>query len=346
VEEVDGVRTIYIDPAYSAYYEDRLFDENHSALNRDGTLEPFIRMRSAFTGQGASVHTADRLFITRRVHDEPADYYSLGVLENYSALAARPDIRLRALVVLEPPVVAPHLYRDLPALTAAFDRVYVHNTEGDGYSLDGVNRGRLRKLFWPQPRSDVLDDLWSHGDRLRSVVVVNGNHKPASFAGELYSKRIEVMAELANLDAVDLFGRGWECWWSRNSMWWPYWRHRSSLMSIYKGACVSKFIVLSQYDFALCFENMAMKGYVTEKIFDCLYAGTIPIYLGAPDIAELIPDTCYVDFRNYRSVHELWRYLEGLSASEIDRMRAAGRGFIQSVEYLKYYDFLQNVITD
>ncbi|WP_374334978.1 glycosyltransferase family 10 domain-containing protein [Leeia sp.] len=338
------MQMIYIDPAYRAYYKDRLFDEHDPVLNRDDTLVPFIRMQAALSAQGVTVHTADFLFEGAAAHRGPADYYSFGMLENYASLATRADIKLRAFVIFEPPVVAPALYRELPALTAAFERVYVHNVVGDGYSLEGVNQQKLRKLYWPQPKTDVLAEIWQQGSRLRRMVVINGNHKPVSHAGELYSKRIEVMAQLADINVVDLYGRGWERWWSRNAMWLPYWRHRKTLMSIYKGACESKYTVLGGYDFALCFENMTMQGYVTEKIFDCLYAGTIPVYLGASDIASLIPEACYVDYRNYSSPQEMWRHLQEMPVSEVAIMREAGREFIQSIDYHKYFNFVQGIV--
>lgn len=335
-------KTIYIDPPYKAYYADRLFDQTDPVLNRDDTLAPFIRLREALARQGIAAHTADYL-MQQETPGQICEYYSLGVLENYEQLIALKNVRLQAFVMLEPPVVAPQLYRALPELTAAFEFVYVHNTEGDGYSLKGVDRSKLRKLYWPQPHKDVLLPFWNQSDRMRRMVMINGNHKPTSFAGELYSKRIEALAALGKLGKVDLYGRGWERWWSRNSMWVPYWRHKGALMAIYKGSCPSKYEVLSRYEFALCFENMAMKGYITEKIFDCLYAGTIPIYLGATDIADLIPAEAYVDCRKFSSWEEMQDNVMGISDAEILSMRVAGRAFLQSERGLKYYDSLLNV---
>lgn len=340
----DRPKTVYVDPSYKTYYEDRLFDHTDPVLNRDDTLAPFIRMRAALEQQGVAVHTADRL-LQRESQEQACDYYSLGVLENYEKLQACDDVRLQAFVVFEPPVVAPQLYRELPQLTAAFERVYVHNTEGDGYSLKGVDQSRLRKLYWPQPHKDVLLPFWNQGDRQRRMVMINGNHKPVSFEGELYSKRIEALAALARFGKVDLYGRGWERWWSRNSLWLPYWRHRGALMSVYKGACQSKYEVLSSYEYALCFENMVMKGYVTEKIFDCLYAGTIPLYLGATDISELIPEDTYIDCRQFTSWEQMQEILMKMQTEQIRSIKEAGRAFLQSEQGLKYYNSLLGIFS-
>ncbi len=43
---------------------------------------------------------------------------------------------------------------------------------------------------------------------------------------------------------------------------------------------------LSDYMFSVCIENDCYETYFTEKILDCFATGTIPIYLGAPDISK------------------------------------------------------------
>ena len=333
------MRNIYVDPAYEAYYQDRLFDENDLILNRDDTLAPYIRMRAALEQDGSTVHTADFL-LAQENGDQQIDYYCFGVLNNYQKLTARSNNRMRAFVIFEPPVVAPHLYRELPKLTKVFERVYIHNIAGHGYSLKGVDTSKLRKLYWPQPRIDVIEPYWDVESRSRRIVVINGNHKPASSHKELYSKRIEAMASLSGLGAIDLYGRGWERWWSRNSLWLPYWRHRKSLMSIYQGSCESKYKIMANYAFALCFENMEMKGYITEKIFDCFYAGTIPLYWGATDITDLIPKEAYIDVRQYTSWEQMHEALMCMSEQDIKSTREAGRAFLRSEQGLKYYDGL------
>ncbi len=77
-----------------------------------------------------------------------------------------------------------------------------------------------------------------------------------------------------------------------------------------------KLDVLSRYKFCLGFENTSFPGYITEKIFDCFLAGTIPIYMGAPDILDYIPRSCFVDLRRFNNYDELGEYLNAFSASE------------------------------
>jgi hypothetical protein len=336
---------VFIDPSYPAYYQDKIFDVTDTVLNREDTLAPFHRLRSVLSERGLGVHTADYL-LENRISGSESSYYSLGLLSNYPQLIGKQDVHLRAFLIMEPPVVAPKLYRALPELTRHFERVYVHNTVGDGYSLKGVDQSKLHTFCWPQPYLDVLEPYWSNLDRQRRIVVINGNHIPRSLRGQLYGKRIEAMASLAKLNVVDLYGRGWDKWWSHRSMWPPYWRNYKTLMSIYHGACESKYEVLSRYRFSLCFENMVMTGYVTEKIFDCFYAGTIPLYLGAKNIKSLIPPAAYVDCRQFGSWEEMSKKVMAMSDSEVDSMREAGRDFVQSEAGLKYYNSLLDIFIE
>lgn len=50
-----------------------------------------------------------------------------------------------------------------------------------------------------------------------------------------------------------------------------------------------KLEVLRQYQFCLAFENSLQSDYVSEKWYDCLVAGCVPIYLGAPNIDNYAP---------------------------------------------------------
>ena len=52
--------------------------------------------------------------------------------------------------------------------------------------------------------------------------------------------------------------------------------------------------------------------YVTEKIYDCLLAGTVPIYLGTTDIAEFVPPGSYIDATAHGGPSGLAVYLRHL----------------------------------
>jgi hypothetical protein len=340
------MNTIYIDPPYKVYFQNKLFDLTDSTLNRDDTLSPFAEVRSIKNNQGQDVHTADYLIEIVARGDTPANchYYSLGALENFRKFRGIKNVKFESIAIFEPPVVDSRPYEILPELTSTFKKVFLHNTLGDGYSLSDVNQSRLRKLYWPLYRKQVIEEYWQNKNRLNKVVVINGNHRPINKNCELYSSRIKAMMSLAKYNCIDLYGRGWSRWYSRSSMWLPYLLNYGTLMSIYKGHCESKYETLSNYKFCLCFENMEMGGYVTEKIFDCFYAGTIPLYLGASDIEKIIPVDTFIDCRRFSCWKDLHDFVMTLSNTDIEIMKFKGKKFIESDLISKHNNFLKNFL--
>jgi hypothetical protein len=69
--------------------------------------------------------------------------------------------------------------------------------------------------------------------------------------------------------------------------------------------------------FCLAFENTIEPDYVTEKFYQPLLAGTVPVYRGAPNIDEFAPgDHCYIDATRFDSPRELAQYLSELACNE------------------------------
>ena len=56
--------------------------------------------------------------------------------------------------------------------------------------------------------------------------------------------------------------------------------------------------VFHKYKFILCIENSYSNGYITEKIFNCFFARTIPLYKGSPIINEYINNLSFIDLNN------------------------------------------------
>lgn len=321
---------VFIDPGSHHFAENRLFDLKNETLNRDGTLLPFVRMRDRLASKGVPVYTADYLRRGENVA-EHNHYWSMGHTAGYEEFKGRDDVTLKGFLLYEPPLVVPKTYALLETLAHDFETVYLHNTIGDGYKLTKSMIPKLAKLHVPQPYVSEVEPYWGVAERQNKIVVIAGNHNPRLRKPEYYSRRIHAIRSLAKTGDIDLFGRGWERWWSKQSAWPTYWLNRSSLMASYRGTCASKLEVLSRYRFSLCFENTPVTGYLTEKIFDCLYAGTVPVYLGAPDIAKLVPPAAYVDMNKFASYKEMWRSVKAMSESDWQDMREAGREFLRTV---------------
>jgi alpha-1,3-fucosyltransferase 10 len=79
----------------------------------------------------------------------------------------------------------------------------------------------------------------------------------------------------------------------------------------------TKLDTISRYKFYLAFENSVAPDYVTEKLFDALMAGTVPIYLGAPNVDDFLPgDNAIINVRDFPTPHGLARYIKALLADE------------------------------
>jgi alpha-1,3-fucosyltransferase 10 len=67
---------------------------------------------------------------------------------------------------------------------------------------------------------------------------------------------------------------------------------------------------IARYKFTFAFENSISRVYVTEKFFDPLLAGSVPVYLGAPNIEEFAPGRqCFIDATHFDTPRALARYL-------------------------------------
>lgn len=120
-----------------------------------------------------------------------------------------------------------------------------------------------------------------------------------SNAGER-SGRTEYARELMRHLAVDSYGR------CLNNRILPEDRGRDTLRR-----------VIRDYRFTLAFENSIDRDYVTEKFFAPLAAGSVPVYLGAPNVSDFAPgEHCHLDVRDFAGPRELADHLNALAADE------------------------------
>jgi hypothetical protein len=147
---------------------------------------------------------------------------------------------------------------------------------------------------------------------------------------ELQSKRLEAIEFFGNLDRIIIFGPGWDEL-QRLPLKWQK-RLKMILRNLNPEPCdyKNKIETISNYKFAICFENVAYLGYVTEKIIDCFVAGTIPIYFGAPDVQDFIPKEAFIDMRAFDSWERLNNYLDAFGEEDALKMIYAGREFLNT----------------
>jgi len=144
---------------------------------------------------------------------------------------------------------------------------------------------------------------------------------------QLHDRRLELLECLAQRREIDVFGSGWDH--LENLP--PRWEERlRRVPGVFRGPCDDKRVTMRGYRFGIAYENTACPGWVTEKIVDCFVAGIVPVYLGAPDIAEFVPAGGFLEAARFASPEDLADRMRSMPATEAMAMLAAGRGYLKS----------------
>lgn len=347
--------TLWIDPFSHHFQDDRLFDfakEKRSigtVFGGDHILAPYAFLYDWLTARGIRVHTADRL-LRGKTCSGTNIYISFGIWKNYRKLAQRRDVSLSAFFAFEGPIVDPAMYLELASVQDYFQRIYSFS---DGDSLKPFLRRPLscQRFQIPQSFDGVREEIWNRQDR-GFLVMINSNRLPCLYVQELYTERMRALEFFGRTGDIDLYGLGWD-----GSPYRPfrirlpgtlqrlgrlglhYWECLRpdpllrAARRVWRGPTLNKGETLAKYTFSLVFDNQILSGWITEKIFDCFFCGTIPIYWGAPDIEEYIPKECFIDMRRFSGYPELRTYLKSLSAQEICAYREQARAFLGSPRF-------------
>lgn len=135
----------------------------------------------------------------------------------------------------------------------------------------------------------------------RKLATLIAGDKGSSHPFELYSHRVRTIRwfEATAPQDFDLYGQGWS----------------SAMFPSYRGSTADKLATLSQYRFAICYENASnIPGYITEKMLDCLRAGVVPVYGGAPNISRWVPEDCFIHIGDFSSYFDLYERLRSMDA--------------------------------
>ena len=72
-----------------------------------------------------------------------------------------------------------------------------------------------------------------------------------------------------------------------------------------------KLCILRHHRFVLTYENSEAEDYVTEKLFQALKSGSVPIYWGDPSVVDILPHPdAIVDVRKFATAFDLAMYVE------------------------------------
>ena len=162
---------------------------------------------------------------------------------------------------------------------------------------------------------------------------------------QLQDMRYELIGEMLRRDLLDLYGRGWDRLFRI-----PPSTAKKISPFVKKGGVPiveNKGEIISAYRFNICFENLSYPGYITEKIFDALLSKTIPVYCGAPDISDFIPENIYIDASKFKKISNLIDYLANINVTEANEIIENGQKFLRSSKGEKFsYEVIADEIIE
>jgi glycosyltransferase involved in cell wall biosynthesis len=319
---------VFLDPFSYHFYGNGIFDPE-SSLNRDGCFRPWLHLRDRLAERGIEIHTADYLFDGSR-RSAVNVYTSFGIHTRFPKIAKRDDVLLNAFYLFETMMHAEEMYRKLPELSRHFRTVYSWtDAETLAPYAGGGEPFRVKPFQIPMPLEHVLEPHWSRTDRA-GIALVNRNSRGALLPGELLTERLRAIRYFCGHGGIDLWGRHWDTLHEGQE---PF---SEAIRASWRGPVADKYEAYSRYRFVVCYENMATPGWITEKLFDCLYAGVVPIYLGAPDISDFVWPDCFIDRRDFATYDELSRFLNALTPAQFERYREAGPAYLASPAYYRF----------
>lgn len=186
-----------------------------------------------------------------------------------------------------------------------------------------------RERKWPRVHStkDALRVL-RHGLRKRLSPTYQ-----SCWRLQLHDARLDLLQVLGLRGKVEVFGRGWEDTGNLPSC---QAARLAKIRSVFQGECDDKHELLSRYKFTIAYENTAYPGYVTEKVIDAIVAGSVPVYMGAPDIAEQLPAEAFIDAKSLNSPEAISARMDQMTEREALSMIDAGQEFLRSSQGQRY----------
>lgn len=343
------MRTVVLSIRNADMQDGRIFE-----LAPDGPVDqapytPWRLVRDLGRDAGFELMTADQV-LSHGNNFQEVRVLSYDWPPSTDALVAQ-GAQLGVLTSLEPPVIAWELYYHLARISERFP----HTLLFEGGRPRAATTTQFHALYFPQVRRP-MPIAWSDWRRRKFLVSITSNkaivrsfrrlfdrprevslkreiatRRYAAIGQDLYLERLRVAAQFADRPDFDLFGQGWH----RQHPAVPTNLH-AAILRAYRGPVAKKLETLGQYRFSLCLENSIFEGYVSEKIFDCFFTGTIPIYLGSPDVERLIPPQAFIDLRRFTTYSELESFLDQLDEASMRGYVEAAQDFVRSADYAPF----------
>ena len=162
--------------------------------------------------------------------------------------------------------------------------------------------------------------------RRMSIISSNYGHKFN------YIKRHALFKGLLDTDLdIDFYGRRWELDDPR-----------------YKGAPYNKSEAIVDYEYSIAIENSSYDNYVTEKFFDLAVCNTVPIYYGAPNIADVYPKESFIEIDFSGPIEKTVEQITDIYHNDNYQQRLPHVLQAKELYYTKYniFNFVQQLIEE
>ncbi|OGZ65385.1 MAG: hypothetical protein A3C50_03530 [Candidatus Staskawiczbacteria bacterium RIFCSPHIGHO2_02_FULL_43_16] len=313
--------------SYSVYNKNRMFLDPSSPIG-DNLMYPFFYLGKQLEKMGHSAATIDT--------DDLKNFDTVVFLEfptfknKYFKHLVKNKFEKLYLMVMESPIVRPN-------------------------NLDLKNHVYFKKIFTWQ--DNLVDNKkyfrinYAHGlpahyrvdtDKKEKLCALIASNKGGHAPGELYSERRRAIRwfEANHPEDFDLYGKNWDRFNFSDILLGVNLARLNRLTFLtkllaphypsYRGQVISKKTTYQNYKFSLCYENVSgFPGYITEKIMDGFLGGTIPIYLGAPNITDHIPKETFIDKRDFKTYGELYHYIKHMPEIEYQNYLGAIKNFLE-----------------
>jgi len=120
--------------------------------------------------------------------------------------------------------------------------------------------------------------------------------------------------------------------------------HQQIRKPYYRCSVGDKLSTISKYKFHICTENtydpIFSYNYLTEKLTHCIFAGSVPLYMGAYNIDDLLPNKdSFLDLRNF--VIKKDGQITVLRQPLMERIRS-----FSEADFKRYIDATRQTLTD
>lgn len=327
---------------YNIYNENRMFEKTYSKLGADLTA-PMVYLKDSLNKLGHQVSTIDTERDIKKY--DAIVFIEFPTFKNkYFKKLLKIGYKNLYLILLEPEIinkgnwqVKNHKY---------FKKIFT-------FKDDIIDNKKYFKINYTCKKPENFINNIAEKYKLCTLISCN---KFSYHANELYSERIKAIRwfEKNHSDDFDLYGYGWNKFIFTNKFHFlnnlKIFKYLfKSKFSSYKGSTRSKIDTLKNYKFSICFENIkGITGYISEKILDCFISACVPIYLGAPNISDHIPENTFIDMRNFNNYDDLYFYIKNMSNNEYLNYLNNIKSFFNSKNfyYFSFEYFANKIITE